>query len=643
MTRFQTAIVLALLSTVAVGATSAAPRTIPPRIVSAAMQDVDRDGRADRVRLVYSARIRHAADRDGRYPFTVAGYKLGPVGAASGKTLVIRLAERAQSDADAQPRVRYRRTRSKPVTSRAGVQARAQTLLARAHRFTPRVSPPPAEPPPPPAEPPPPQPAADGDRDGTPDARDCRPGDAAIHPGAPDQPDLALVDSNCDGIDGDEQDAIFAAPTGDDANPGTKARPKRQIEAATAAAAASGKTQVLAAIGPYGGVHVARGIGIYGGYDPATWTRRGAAASAGVTSATTQITGAPEGILADGDVGVVLQLLSVHGAPGERNAYGIRAVNGSRLVLQRVTVTAGNASAGVAGSAGRAGASGQSGGRGRLGSCDGEVQLPGGRGGASPGGRPGGGGGASGQGNGAAGETGAGGTPGGAGGAFGNPGGPGRNGRRGADGDAGTAQGGGAGSTQAATTAWAGRDGREGTIGGPGNGGGGGGGGGGQFGVTVDDGSGASGGGGGGGGAGGGGGQGGGWGGGSFGIYLHVSTVVADGSSIRAGDGGAGGPGGDGGRGGEGGAGGQGGRVTCPDEIGRGGDGGNGGNGGPGGGGGGGAGGPSIGVFTVGGSTVTLRSTTVAHGAAGRGGDGGGPGRRDPGQTGIAARIHPPQ
>jgi hypothetical protein len=49
----------------------------------------------------------------------------------------------------------------------------------------------------------------DGDRDGVVDSKDCAPLDAAIHPGAADLPDLALVDSDCDGIDGQEAKAVL--------------------------------------------------------------------------------------------------------------------------------------------------------------------------------------------------------------------------------------------------------------------------------------------------------------------------------------------------------------------------------------------------------------------------------------------------
>jgi hypothetical protein len=76
-------IVLAALAAVSVVTTSsAAADARPPRIVAAVMQDRDGDGRADAVRLTYSERVRRARDRDGRYPFRVAGYRVRSVGAA---------------------------------------------------------------------------------------------------------------------------------------------------------------------------------------------------------------------------------------------------------------------------------------------------------------------------------------------------------------------------------------------------------------------------------------------------------------------------------------------------------------------------------------------------------------------------------
>ena len=184
----------------AVAALPAASDTKPPRIVAATMQDTDRDGRADRLRLSYSERVRHPRDRDGRYPFRVAGYAIQSVGAASGKTVVLALAEKATIDAAARPAIRYRRTRATPVVDPTRNQAVAQVFGAtRAHGNRPAPPPPP----------PPPGPL-DRDGDGALDAVDCGPADPAIKPGAPDLPDLAFVDSNCDGIDGTEADAIFA-------------------------------------------------------------------------------------------------------------------------------------------------------------------------------------------------------------------------------------------------------------------------------------------------------------------------------------------------------------------------------------------------------------------------------------------------
>ena len=48
------------------------------------------------------------------------------------------------------------------------------------------------------------------------------------------------------------------------------------------------------------------GVAVYGGYDPTTWRRS--------TELTTTITGAPEGVLLDGDKNVLLQF-----ADGERD------------------------------------------------------------------------------------------------------------------------------------------------------------------------------------------------------------------------------------------------------------------------------------------------------------------------------------
>lgn len=632
LTRIPVRTLAVLAAGVGVATSAAAPNAKSPRIVSAVMQDADRDARADSVRLTYSTRVRHARDTDGRYPFTIAGYRIRSVGLAKGKALVIAVVENAEPDTEARPAIRYVRTSSKPVTG-SSTQAVAQLFSAtRPHGNRP---PEPPEPPPPPAP-------LDSDEDGTLDAQDCAPRNAAIHPGAADRPDLDFVDSNCDGIDGAEKDAVFASPTGNDANPGTKTRPKRQIQAAVEAAAGKG-AYVLASAGSYTHVTVVTGIAIHGGYDASNWLRK--------AELTTSIEGAPEGVLADGAKNVTLQLLSVRGVSNGASAYGIRAINGSGMRLQRVTVVAGDGAPGANGAHGATGRPGSPGEPGQEGKCDsGLARALGGGGGASPVGRDGGkGGDGIWRSRGEGGAAGIAGTPGGAGGSASTNvnarhGQPGQNGAGGSRGPGGA---GGSNITGLATTTWQGRGGTDGIYGGPGEGGGGGGAGGAPASsFPPNDGTGNAGGGGGGGGEGGRGGGGGQAGGGSFGVYLRDSALLAEKSTITAGNGGPGGYGGNGGAGGTGGVGGAG-AVYCYSEVGTSSPGGRGGDGGPGGGGGGGAGGPSVGVFRTGSTPValTLTDTKVTFGfylaAGGRGGSGNGGLDGFPGQAGVAQAVYP--
>ena len=366
--RAWTALVAVLAAVLVVGAPTAARDRKPPRIVAAAMLDVNRDFRADRVRLTFSERVRHVVDRDGRYPFRVAGYRIRSVGRARGKTVVLLLAEKKLPDAKARPAVRYRRTTSRPVRDRAGNQALSQVFRKiRAHGRVP-AAPVSAPTPKPPASTTPT--VADADGDGTMDARDCAPRDPAIHPGAADLPDLGFVDANCDGIDGTETDAVFVSPKGSDANPGTKAKPKRDVQAAVDAVAAGKAKFVLVAFGSYGHVRVGTsGVGIYGGYDPTSWKRLDRD-----PGGLPLILGSPEGVFVSGAKGVVLQHLEIRSLNGTLNVagtgYGVRAKNGASVTLQRVVVIGGDGAAGAPGTDGRAGASGGAGGPGLPGSCE---------------------------------------------------------------------------------------------------------------------------------------------------------------------------------------------------------------------------------------------------------------------------------
>ncbi|MEJ7791884.1 MAG: hypothetical protein WKF65_07940 [Gaiellaceae bacterium] len=620
---------LVLLAVLPVAGPSAAPDLRAPRIVAAVVQDGNGDFRADRVRVTFSERVRHVRDADGAYPLVVAGYRVGSIAAARGKVVVVVLVERSSVDAAVRPLIRYRRSSSEPVLDAAGNQARVQVFRARAHGRVPTALPPAGPPPLPPQ----PAPNLDPDGDGFAAPADCQPTNAAVNPRAADLPDLLFVDSNCDGIDGTEANAIFVSPFGNDVAPGTKAAPKREINAALAVAAASGR-YVLAAEGSYGRVVLISGVGIYGGYDRATWGRS--------ADRITLIEGAPEAILAVGATGTLLQHVSVRGANAGASAYGIRAIDGASLTLQRVNVTAGGGAAGAFGAGGAAGLAGRNGGpgnnRGRGGApgLNDAGGLSGGRGGEgndSGAGEPGG--------------TGQVGTPGGPGGKAGNPGKNGGIGQNGRDGAAGLRAQGGTSSAAGAASLWVVADGSRGFFGGFGSGGGGGGAGGAGSSVFLLNNPGGGGGGGGAGGGTGGRGEGGRAGGGSFGLYLYTSTVVVDAGSIASGNGGAGGRGGNGGAGGSGGAGGfaepafSG--IGATAKPGRGGNGGNGGRGGQGGAGGGGAGGPSIAVMKVGNATATLTTTVLAFGQGGPGGPPGSGGTGTPAasQAGLAQAIYP--
>jgi hypothetical protein len=420
--------------------------------------------------------------------------------------------------------------------------------------------------------------APDLDRDGHADG-DCAPLDPAVHPSAVDKPDLTFEDTNCDGIDGDVRNAIFVSLDGDDAAAGTKTNPMRTVARGVVTAAEAGADVYVAAgsyeTEPAGGVPLADGVSLYGGYKSLTWTRS--------ADQVTTIKGSPQALLAQGDSRVVLQLLSLEGTPdASLSAYGLRAVSDasgpSRLALSNVSVT---------GAPAAPGANGQEGGDGAVGH-----------------GRSGGWGGLGGCGSGVTGQP----------GALGSGSGPGADGSDGANAVA-------PGAPDAAS--WMLAFGRSGGAGGLGAGGQGGTGGTGSTNIffPVCGGRGGYGGAGGGGGSGGGGGQNGG---GSFGIYIFSSSVVASNSTIGAGDGGAGGDGADGGNGGAGASGELGWSGDCSGSncAGRGQTGSSGVAGGHGGGGGGGAGGPSFAVYQAGNaSNFSAGGRTVL--TSGSGGPGG--------------------
>ncbi len=413
---------------------------------------------------------------------------------------------------------------------------------------------------------------------------------------------------------------------------GSRADPCDTIALGLSQAVAGGAAEVCVDTGTYNEtVTLVSGVNLRGGFSSdGNWTP---------DSGLTVVNGAASGtVFGSGVTGVQIRNFQIAAADNtdvSGSSYGLRLVASSNVTIEDSTILggmAGNGSspAGVpdqaaAGCDGDNGsnASGPSAPGAGAPSCGGAGNAMSGAGGtggnysdAGVGGSAGGGG-AAGGGGGCGSLFGCGVDAGGGGG--------------GAAGGAGTAGAGGTSSAASATAIWIGENG---SAGGSGAAGAGGGGGGGGKSASASGGGGA---------AGGGGGSGGNGatdvgthGGGSFGVYVHNSTITITDSTITAQSGGVGGSGGTGGTGGDGGDGGDGGLKSCC-EAGGGGGGGGAGGGGGGGGSGGGAGGPSVAVFHSGSGSVTTPGTTLNRAAVaalgGTGGSGGSGG--DPGALGV--------
>jgi hypothetical protein len=464
----------------------------------------------------------------------------------------------------------------------------------------------------------------------------------ACEPPSPtDDPDPDFVDSNCDGIDGDVERAIFVSNAGaNTANCGLSfTSPCQTLAFAITRAQQAGRPHVYVQSGTYAGtLTMASGISVFGGYN-INWqrdshTKPGHIVTIQGGNPAVRFNAITQPTILDN---VIVRAADATGTGA--SSVGVLVTSSQAVQLRGVAIEPGAGTTGSDGTTGTTGGNGGTGGTGTPG-CENSsgfcssCSIPArGTAGSSSCSRPGGAGGFPGLGpnNGGAGLTGSVGTPGGAGSSCHsnrNCGGqPGQNGSVGANGNHGTP---GAAIGTFSDTTYVPAGGGTGQLGQPGNGGGGGGGGGG--GTSFCDSYGSSGGGGGGGGCGGGGGTGGTGGGGSFGVIARNSQLVIDASTVIARGGGAGGRGGSGGLFGVGGAGGLGGPYGGTNEQDDGGDGargGSGGRGGFGGDGGGGGGGPSIGVVCLGTSTTgaSAIASTIAGGTGGTGGASAAPGQ----------------
>ncbi len=472
--------------------------------------------------------------------------------------------------------------------------------------------------------------------------------------GAEDLPDLMGLDSNCDGIDGDIQHALFVSPAGDDEGPGSMERPLRSLGVAITQAYADDEIQqVLVSRGVYReALQLKNAVHLFGGYDHSQrWLRDLELYESRIESDSIPV----QAFLVGEETyfqGFTIEDIHL-GAEG-RSSYAVHISFGDGLILEACRIIAGPGGFGADGISGSNGANGARGGDGQSGYNDGSSGGYGGAGASSSCGATGGRGGRGGYGNnrGSGGGSGGGimGAPGGPGGAPGtdncwsgcshsDPGcGPGQSGSgctgnllSGGSGGSGQQGAGGTGEGQLDGLYWVGYVGQDGVDGVHGSGGGGGGGGAGND-CCLDD-RGGGGGGGGAGGCAGTRGRGGHAGGGSFGVFIyHANPEVRDNLIITAG-GGSGGDGGDGGLGGNGGLGGAGGPRR--DDGNRGGSGSSGGRGGRGGCGGGGAGGVSYGIYRVQDAEPILSGNSFEIGPGGQGGSS----CRHPGEEGDSGEL----
>jgi len=187
----------------------------------------------------------------------------------------------------------------------------------------------------------------------------------------PDNPEVVAGpgnDSNCDGIDGEKDNAIFVSKEGSDANSGAFGDPKRTIQAGVDAAASAGKRDVYVATGVYNeSVRLETGVRVYGGYSSDFHVRTVVLYETVVmgTAPTAERPGAVNAIdIGDGAL-TVFDGFSVYGAdnkvPGG-TSIAVYVRNGTDML--RVTnnrVVAGDGGDGMPGNHGGAGASGSSG------------------------------------------------------------------------------------------------------------------------------------------------------------------------------------------------------------------------------------------------------------------------------------------
>ncbi|HBQ10103.1 MAG TPA: hypothetical protein DEF51_02555, partial [Myxococcales bacterium] len=190
-----------------------------------------------------------------------------------------------------------------------------------------------------------------------------------------DPPDALFIDADCDGIDGEVEVGVFVAPPslgGNDANPGTQARPvatiARGIEIARDASGRR-RAEVYVAAGRYDeSVVLVDGVSLYGGYLAASGWQRGASFLSEIRGGSTAVSGT--GLTQDTEM-QLFTILAANATGSGQSSYGVRVHNSTGLLsLSLNTITAGDGAGGSPGSNGSAGNPGGDGAQGHAG-CDG--------------------------------------------------------------------------------------------------------------------------------------------------------------------------------------------------------------------------------------------------------------------------------
>ncbi|MCA9540404.1 MAG: DUF1565 domain-containing protein, partial [Myxococcales bacterium] len=181
------------------------------------------------------------------------------------------------------------------------------------------------------------------------------------NPALADLPDPEFVDLDCDGVDGERNEAVFVSPTrGNDQSPGTAEAPVATLGRALALAAPD-RRPVLLAVGDYAlgeaPVVMPSGVSVHGGYvfepDGDEWTRVSPDDGVGRT---TRLLGGPRVLTYQNlNAPTLLDLVVVQAAdaPAGRSSTAIFARGvGDWLTLRQVEVRAGRGGRGRNGTAG---------------------------------------------------------------------------------------------------------------------------------------------------------------------------------------------------------------------------------------------------------------------------------------------------